>query len=99
MQSIRILLLRGNNLTGRIPRQLCDRLRNTHFLDLSNNRLSVDPYLHALAIRQLVWEKRIRHLFLISPLLPLKRPIVLLWKRLPFPEKFMSVHMSNLYLC
>ncbi|KAF3520051.1 hypothetical protein DY000_02062999 [Brassica cretica] len=39
-QSIRILLLRGNNLTGRIPRQLCDRLRNTHFLYLSNNRLS-----------------------------------------------------------
>ncbi|KAG2322156.1 hypothetical protein Bca52824_015369 [Brassica carinata] len=40
-QSIRILILRGNNLTGRIPRQLlCDRLRNIHFLDLSNNRLS-----------------------------------------------------------
>ncbi|CDY11072.1 BnaC06g23240D [Brassica napus] len=33
------ILLRGNNLTGRIPRQLCG-LSNIHLLDLANNRLS-----------------------------------------------------------
>ncbi|CAA7059732.1 unnamed protein product [Microthlaspi erraticum] len=33
------LLLRGNNLTGSIPSQLCG-LRNIQLLDLSNNRLS-----------------------------------------------------------
>ncbi|KAH0897829.1 LOW QUALITY PROTEIN: hypothetical protein HID58_047397 [Brassica napus] len=38
-QSINIILLRGNNLTGPIPRQLCD-LRNIHLLDLANNKLN-----------------------------------------------------------
>ncbi|CAL9234376.1 unnamed protein product [Arabidopsis halleri] len=36
---IRILLLRGNNLTGSIPRQLC-HLSTIEVLDLSNNKLN-----------------------------------------------------------
>ncbi|CAH8362310.1 unnamed protein product, partial [Eruca vesicaria subsp. sativa] len=38
-QNIHSLLLRGNNLTGSIPRQLCG-LRNIQLLDLANNRLN-----------------------------------------------------------
>ncbi|XP_006300680.2 leucine-rich repeat receptor protein kinase MSP1 isoform X1 [Capsella rubella] len=37
--NISILILRGNELSGRIPRQLCG-LRNIHLLDLANNRLN-----------------------------------------------------------
>ncbi|KAJ4884496.1 receptor like protein 15 [Raphanus sativus] len=38
-QTTSILLLRGNNLTGRIPRQLCG-LSNIHLLDLADNSLN-----------------------------------------------------------
>ncbi|KAG2286499.1 hypothetical protein Bca52824_046103 [Brassica carinata] len=50
IQKISILLLKGNNLTGSIPRQLCD-LSNIRLLDLSDNKLSgfIPPCLYNLS--------------------------------------------------